>query len=152
MDRTLDKTPHITVEQYLALKKKKKKNKFSAEKQHTMNGVKCDSKAEASLGTALELMEKAKEIEDLQYHTRIEIMPGFYWRVDFNAIDLKSGVREYHEFKGVESHGYRLQKAAWKLLGPGPLHIYKGEADYYRLVETVIPNVQSFKDWLLQNR
>lgn len=142
----MDNTPRISAQDYLVLKGRK--NKYGAKKGVTSGGIKCDSLAETSLGSDLELRVKAGELSDLRAHEAIEIMPGFFWKVDFNAVNNATGLREYFEFKGVEGHGFRLQVHAWKCLGPGPLHIFKGSAANYCLVKTIIPDLQSFKGWL----
>lgn len=147
----MDITPRISAQDYIALKARKG-NKYGAQSQVTPGGIKCDSMAEAALGLELEIRVKAGELAELHHHEGIEILPGFLWRVDFSAINAATGLREYFEFKGVEGHGYRLQIAAWKHLGPGILHIYKGSHLGYSLAKTVTPDLQLFKDWLAVSR
>lgn len=153
----VDITPRMCLADYLAMKTKRRKNKFNAVAsggagEREFPGMRFDSKLEKSLYRELKLRESAGELSDIRDHERIEILPNFMWRVDFNAINTETGIREYFEAKGVESHGYSLQLKAWQSLGPGPLHIYKG--DYRRpcLAKTIFPDLELFSTWLKQCR
>ena len=90
-----------------------------------MAGRSFDSKGERDRGTTLSLMERAKEIRDLEFQVRVHLTCQVYWRLDYKYFDLKKNVWVYEDFKGIETEAYRIKRKLWAGFGPAFLRISK---------------------------
>ena len=115
-----------------------KRNKYNA--QRTLRGgMWFDSKAEAGYADVLELLKKAGEILDWEYHPpAVKMSRGAVrWRVDFKVTD-RFGSEFYVEVKGMKTEGYTLKLARWRHEVPAPLFVVKKYGDlHYRVIEEV---------------
>lgn len=89
-------------------------------------------------------MQQAGDISDLKHQDSVKLTPfNITWKVDFSYINNKTGEREYAEAKGMETDRYRIIKQLWSEIGPGILHVWKG--DYSRsflrckVTEKIVP-------------
>ena len=75
------------------------------------------SDAERRYGEKLWLMEKAGEISDLKFQVRVRLLGLIPMIVDFRYNE--GGETIWHEYKGLETSAWRLQRKVWELFGPG---------------------------------
>lgn len=103
--------------------------KYHAVKTKTPDGL-ADSRGEARRLKELRLLERAGEIEALEFHPPpVTLFPGIPWRLDFR---YREGSRLiWEDFKGVETPEFRLKRCLWRYLGPGTLRVtrHKGQAE-----------------------
>lgn len=95
-----------------------KKNKFGAIKTTANDGIKRDSKFEASIADELDLRKKAGDILDYDSQFKVEMWAydrngkqamKTSHRVDFR-IHHKDGSFELYEAKGVETSDYKMRR------------------------------------------
>lgn len=110
-------------------------------------GIWFDSRAEAALYHRLSLEERAGRISNLKCQPGTVFLGAArtQYRPDFSFIEVKAGETQWAEFKGFETAAWRIKLKLWRTIGPGPLHIYKGNAASMKLVETVIPKAGACK-------
>lgn len=95
-----------------------KQNKFGAKKTTANDGIKRDSKFEASVADELDLRKKAGDILDYDSQFKVEM-----WAYDINGkqamkvthkvdfrIHHKDGSFELYEAKGVETADYKMRR------------------------------------------
>lgn len=105
-----------------------------------LDGRSFASKLEAALYSQCKLEEKAgiiriDKVQDHVYLTEARIL----YIPDFRIVDLKSGKAVWREAKGFETERWLVIKKLWKHYGPGPLQIYKGSYNRFKLAEEIIP-------------
>ncbi len=93
-------------------------NKYSAKRTFsTLCGRIFDSQMEATRGEELALLQRAKEISDLQYQVRfiLSTEPKVTITIDFSY--LENGVRIFEDVKGVgETREFRVKRIWLKQL------------------------------------
>ena len=106
-----------------------------------------DSKAEAALFLRLSLEEREGRIRDLSHHPGAVFLSAarIRYQPDFRFVNCATGETEYAEFKGAETQAWRKNLKLWRAMGPGKLHIWKGDSKYMKIVETVIPRSDTCK-------
>jgi hypothetical protein len=123
-------------------------NKFNAVRTNGMG-----SKLEAAVYELLLLHEKAGEITSILQQQRVHlanetisyarsgktVIRPIFWKVDFSAVNRKTGKKFWIEAKGVETREYKSKLKIWREEGPGELWIYKGSWRNPKLVEIVRP-------------
>lgn len=91
-------------------------NKWAHAKKTVVDGIKYDSKFEASYARDLQLQAKAKQIAGFEAHVRLPlIVNGFHvsdYYIDF-VVDHLDGTKEYVETKGLKTAVWVLK---WKCL------------------------------------
>lgn len=120
----------------------KPRNKYNAHPTVFM-GMHFPSKLEAAGYAMLWAREQAGEISDLARQPTIRFKAlDISYKADAVYFNKTQGRAVYVEFKGVLTDRWRLIKKIWKVMGPGPLEVYRGTASRLRLVETIIPTVE----------
>lgn len=74
------------------------------------------SGGECRLAELLYVMEKDGEISELEEQKVVVLMGCITMRVDFRYVE--NGHLIHHEFKGVKTDRWRLQRDLWRLVGP----------------------------------
>jgi hypothetical protein len=96
------------------------------------------SKFEASVYNWLKLREKNGEICDIKCQETIYLtLAQIIYKPDFSFITNDSKQKIWAEAKGFETAEWRIKRKLWIYYGPGPLEIYKGKHDNFRLSETL---------------
>ena len=89
------------------------KNKYGAETT-AVDNIKFDSKAEARRYGELKLLERAREIFDLQIHPRYKIFISSHFicdvELDFAYIDRRDGRRHHEDVKGKDTPMSKLKR------------------------------------------
>ena len=94
------------------------KSKYGAVRVRTVDGIEHDSKKEAARWQELNLMLRAKLIEDLQRQVRFELIPKqegerpCTYIADFVYIDRKTGERVVEDVKSpaTRTEAYRIKR------------------------------------------
>ncbi len=113
-------TEKITAKEYRDMQKRPKRSKYNARKT-TVDGIKFDSKKEASRYKVLKLQEKAGEISHLQLQPKFRLLDGFKHRgetirpinyfADFSYIDTEGNeVVEDVKSKATKTPVYSIKK------------------------------------------
>jgi hypothetical protein len=96
------------------------------------------SKFEASVYNWLKLREKNGEIHSIKCQETIYLtLAQIVYKPDFSFITNDSKQKIWAEAKGFETAEWRIKRKLWIYYGPGPLEIYKGSHDNFRLSETL---------------
>ena len=113
------------------VRKKPRRNKYNAQRTE-YNGVRYDSKAEASQAKTLDAMVEMGALDWWLRQITIPLGPDFKTRVDFLVakpiVCQNSNVATYiHaiEIKGVETREFRKVRELWPKYGPFDLKIVK---------------------------
>lgn len=119
---------------------KREKNKYKNIKTE-LAGRTFDSRAESALFLRLSLEEREGRIRDLAHQPGTVFLSGarIQYRPDFRFVNCATGDFEWAEYKGYETPAWRKNLRLWRVMGPGKLHIWKGNASHLVLIETVIP-------------
>lgn len=81
-----------------------------------VGGIRFDSKAEARRWGELLLLQKSKQIRELERQTKFVIIPKsqygreLYYKDDFTYFDVQKKVWVYEDVKGVKTPVYKLKK------------------------------------------
>lgn len=126
--------------------KKPKAHKYRAQKT-LIGGHEFPSKLEASVYSILLLRERAGEVTDIKRQQAVRLkekcsMCGagpVVWKVDFSAINSKTGELFFVEAKGEETGDYIKRKKLWKADPPYRLEIWKGSWRNPVLTEVIEP-------------
>lgn len=112
-----------------------KRNKYSNTK-IVMDGIKFDSKKEARRYNELKLLEKNKQIIDLELQVKYPLQPSFKYNgqtiramsyiADFQYIDASSGLLVVEDVKGFETPVYKIKKKLF-------LYKYGSEVSFYEI-------------------
>ena len=94
------------------------KSKYGAVRVRTVDGIEHDSKKEAARWQELNLMLRARLIEDLQRQVRFEVIPkqdgerACTYIADFVYIDRKTGQRVVEDVKSpaTRTEAYRIKR------------------------------------------
>ena len=94
------------------------KSKYGAVRVRTVDGIEHDSKKEAARWQELNLMLRAKLIEDLQRQVRFEVIPkqdgerACTYIADFVYIDRKTGEKVVEDVKSpaTRTEAYRIKR------------------------------------------
>lgn len=102
-------------------------NKYRNQK-ITIDGITFDSKLEARRFRELKLLERAKEIEQLQLQPEFELIPSFkkngktirktIYKGDFSYIDKRTGKLIVEDTKGYKTKEYILKKKMFEYKFP----------------------------------
>ncbi len=102
-------------------------NKYS-NKKTVIDGVKFDSKAEARRYTELKLLEKAKEIKNLElqpkfllqdkYQKNGKTIRAIYYVADFKYLDIRTNKIVIEDTKGFKTREYLLKKKIFEYKYP----------------------------------
>jgi hypothetical protein len=96
------------------------RNKYNARKT-TVDGIKFDSKAEATMYCELKILEKAGAVKDLKLQPEFELQPAFEdcaghktraikYRADFSFFDIEQDRYRVVDCKGFKTAVYKLKK------------------------------------------
>jgi hypothetical protein len=114
-------------------------NKYNAKILDDGKGSRSGSMLELSVLALYKLMQNRGEISALRHQHQVYFTEANVgWRLDFSFI--RGGVQWYGEAKGVESHGFSIQRKLWRVYGLGPLQIWHGNARKPFISETIYPN------------
>lgn len=84
-----------------------------------------DSQFERTVATDLCIRQRAGEISDLKFQTKVELTAAdIGWKIDFSYVE--DGELIYHEAKGFETPDYRLKLRLYRVYGPALLRVTKG--------------------------
>lgn len=107
---------------------------------HKYNAYRTDgrsSKLETSVYQQLKKMEEDGAISDLREQDCCQLCEALKCKIDFSATNVKTGEREYHEAKGMDTDRWNIVKAHWRRYGTGKLYIWKGSYTKPRIVEVI---------------
>lgn len=123
----------------MAWGKRNGKEKKYGNKKTELAGRTFDSRAESALFLRLSLEEREGRISNLAHQPGTVFLTAarIQYRPDFSFTE--NGETCWAEFKGYETPAWRKNLKLWRVAGPGKLYIWKGNASYLALVETVIP-------------
>lgn len=110
---------------------------------HKCKAIRTDgfpSKLEKAVYELLLLRERAKEISEIRRQVPVVVTVEITTKVDFSAIDNKTGQTFYIEAKGMEDDRFKLIKKGWRKSVDGVLEIWKGKADRLKLAERIEPH------------
>lgn len=108
------------------------------------SGYSFDSKLETSVYQQLLLMEKAGEIKDIVVKPNIFLTEAMIRMIpDFKAFHIKEGIEFYHEAKGFQDRVWGLKLKLYKVYGPGPYVIWKGNYKRPFIDDTIYPKKRS---------
>lgn len=123
-------------------------SKYNA-RRTVVDGVAFASRLEADTYAELRLLERGRQISDLEMQVRVEpaacphcgVRPAPSVKVDFRFIE--KGKHVYAEAKGVITERYRDFERWWRVAGPGELRVYKPGNRGVRLTEVIFPRGNS---------
>ena len=94
----------------------------------TVDGIRFDSKAEATRYSELKILEKAGVIRDLHLQPVFELIPAFekngkkhrrrVYRADFSYFDTEKGKTIIEDVKGLKTELYKYKKEHFEYLYP----------------------------------
>lgn len=118
--------------------KRKSKSKYGAVK--TAGGY--GSKLESAVNDMLLLREKSLEITDIQRQQTIVLQGGpretrITIRIDFTAVNVKTGETFAVEAKGFATRDYVLKLKMWRMDPPMALEVWGGHYQRLKLLETI---------------
>jgi hypothetical protein len=101
----------MTLEEYLLSQKKRKPSKYQA-KAVELDGLRFDSKAEATRYLELQVLERAHQIRDLKVHPVYVIWQRGKQKITYEAdfSYIEGGRQVVEDVKGVLTAVYRLKK------------------------------------------
>jgi len=114
-------------------------------KKQEYDGRTFDSKAELQMYLYLKAAEGAGDITGIEHQVSVELLPGprgmqRKFRVDFSAVELKTGSRIYYEVKGFQTDRWQANLMLWRHFGPGKLIIVRVGWGKLYFDEEVIPD------------
>jgi len=112
-------------------------NKYHAISSHCAEGHFHRSKGEAGRCSELHLLQRAKEISNLEVEPRVMVGPIAY-KPDWTYTENRKMITE--DFKGIEGERFRMIKKLWPELGVGVLRITKAHSRYKKVV--VVKEIQ----------
>jgi hypothetical protein len=101
------------------------KNKYGAKKTQ-VGDVKFDSKKEAIRWVELQLLERGREISDLQRQVKVELIgqyrplytrTGRKMKLTFDFAYIEDGVHVYEDAKGMPTRDYEVRVAVARAMG-----------------------------------
>lgn len=101
------------------------KNKYGAKKTQ-VGEVKFDSKKEATRWVELQLLERGREISDLQRQVKVELIgqyrplytrTGRKMKLTFDFAYIEDGVQVYEDAKGMPTRDYEVRVAVARAMG-----------------------------------
>lgn len=96
------------------------KYNVAPKEQRTLGGRVFDSKREAQVAQELEALLKAKEILELEYQPRVELIPKpnrITYVPDFRVV-WRNGNEEYIDVKGMETDVFKLKAKLFAYIHP----------------------------------
>lgn len=126
----------------------KGRSKFHAESTEA-NGKRYPSKLEADDGAGLRYEQIAGEIRDLREQVHVELAGCVGYCADFAYVELPRERFVHRESKGKDGERWRVVKNLWRMWGDTPLHISKRVDGRVVVVETILPNFQRRRAFLL---
>ena len=89
------------------------------------------SKLENAVHEMLKVRQAAGELSDIKCQQSFKLQDGdrtvrVTWKIDFSAVEVKSGKTIYFEAKGFEESVYKLKLKMWRKHKYATLEIWKG--------------------------
>lgn len=130
--------------QRFAKPQKKLKHKYGAQKS-VVDGISFGSKLEAAVYSLLKLRQAAGEILGIKMQTALTLKEkcnacgagAIVFKVDFSAVEVKTGKTFYIEAKGVRVASYVKRERLFRKNPPGRLEVWGGSYRSPRLLEVI---------------
>lgn len=105
----------------------------------THEGRSFASKGERDCYEYLKILERAGEIEAIEFQVPVELVKGYKHKIDFKCFDIKRGEPLWVEYKGFVDAKWLMTKRLWRTFGPGRLKVYNGYGIRMKLIDDIIP-------------